>query len=551
MKMNGAQVFLECLKQEGIKYIFGNPGTTEIALLDSLVEKPDITYILTLHESVALAMADGFSRAGGIGFVNVHTAMGTANSIGNLYNAHHHDTPLIMTIANKDARILGRECFSEVPDLLGMTRQFTKWSWQVLMAEELAENLIRSFKIATTPPMGPVFLSIPENFLSQEVDIEIPVSSRFKSPLKVKAPSDYFAQAAKLILEAQRPLLIAGNGIGKAEAVADAVELAELLGCPVVTEGRYALGFMNFPTQHPLYRGMFDPLSDMVQSCDLLLGIGCDIFVQTSYAKGYDILRTIKTVHIHSKPEKIGQLYPVEVPIQTDISEGLAGLLDHLNQLISNDKKLSLDERRQKYIFEGEQLISQKNDQVQTVWGQTPIAVARLIKEINEVLEDDAIIVDEAMQSSRGLLKYYNFKQPGTYFRTGGYLGWGAPSALGIKLALPERQVIALVGDGSFYFSTQALWTAARYNIPVIIIVCNNREYKTVRSAAIRSKGIAAQKNIFIGSSIDQPAPNPAQIAEGFGVQGITIEKPEKIRPALDAVIKSGKPAVLDVRIEQ
>lgn len=553
MQKTGAEILLACLKNEGIKYIFGNPGTTEVAILDALVETPEIEYILALHESVAIAMADGYARAGGgVGFVNVHTALGLSNAIGGLYGAHIDGIPLVLTIANKDSRILGRGVFSEVDDITAMTRQFTKWSWQVLRPENIAEDITRAFKIATTPPTGPVFLSIPEDFLALKMDIKIPPSQRFGSQPRMDPNTEDIKKAVKLLLNAKKPVMIAGNEIAKTDALPQAIELAELLGIPVLAEGRQSLAYLNFPLDHPLYRGGFEAQSAYIQTADLILGVGCEIYVQTAYSKDDAVLQKIKTIHLHSNPEIIGKLYPVEVPILSDAKEGLASLISQIKASASTQRISSFRERfnQMKTDWAEKEVIRAK--EVKSNWGKTPIQVARLVREIQDTADPDAIIIDDAIRSSRPLLKHYKFNQPGTYYRSpAGYLGWGLPAALGAKLALPQRQVIAYVGDGGFIMSNQALWTAARYQIPVTIIVCNNRQYRAVRDGAIRFKGKAVEKNHFIGSSIDNPTPDLAQLAESFGVAGYTIKNPSQIKTVLKKALKSGKPSVLDVWIEQ
>ena len=553
MKRSGAETLLACLKNEGVKYIFGNPGTTEVAILDALVETPEIEYLLTLHESVAVAMADGYARAGGgVGFVNVHTALGLSNAIGGLYGAHIDGIPLVLTIANKDSRILGRGVFSEVDDICAMTRQFTKWSWQVLRPENIGEDITRAFKLAATPPTGPVFLSIPEDFLALKMNTKIPPSQRFNAPPRpCPDPADIKA-AVKLLLAAKKPVMIAGNEISKTEAMPLAVELAELLGIPVLAEGRQSLAYLNFPLDHPLYRGGFEAQSAIVQTADLILGVGCEIFVQTAYSKTDAALQKIKTIHLHSNPKIIGKLYPVQVPILTDAKAGLAGLIDQIKASASGQKISHFQERFNLMKTDWEKREAARMKEIEAGRGKTPIQVAQLVREIQDAADSDAIIIDDAIRSSRPLLKHYKFSRPGTYYRSpAGYLGWGLPAALGAKLALPRRQIIAFVGDGGFIMSNQALWTAAGYRIPVTVIVCNNREYKAVKDGAVRFKGKAVAKNHFIGSSIDRPAPDLARLAESFGVAGHTIKKPGQIQSVLKKALRSGKPSVLDVWIEQ
>jgi benzoylformate decarboxylase len=227
-------------------------------------------------------------------------------------------------------------------------------------------------------------------------------------------------------------------------------------------------------------------------------------------------------------------------------------IIDRTQNLITPEITSLIKERLNQLKAEWEEKESKKAEQIQAAWGKIPIKVEQVVKEINEVADSNTVIVDEAIRSSRPLLQHYHFTQPGTYHRSpAGYLGWGLPAALGVKLAQPNRLVIAFVGDGAFIISNQALWTAARYDIPITIIVCNNREYKAVKDAAIRFKGKAVEKNIFIGSSIDKPAPKLSQIAEGFGISATTIKDPAEIRPVLEKALRSGKSSVVDIWIEQ
>ncbi len=550
-KMKGAEAFLECLKMEGIKYIFGNPGSTEAALLDALVESPEITYILALQESVAVGMADGYTRGGGkIGVVSVHTAVGTANCIGGIYNASIENSPVLITIGNKDSHILGRNSISEIQDLTGLTRQFTKWSWEVLRAKKIPEDLLRGVKIATTFPQGPVFLSFTEDILKEEIDVEHLTSMRPKSPLSFQGNEEEINKAAQLLLDAKRPLFIAGNEVAKSDAFYEAVELAELLGAPVMSEGRESLATLNFPHTHPLFRGIFEPQSPYVKKADVVLGIGCKMFVDTRYSISPEIPKDAKIIHFHSDPYEIAKIYPEEISALCHTKSGIKALIQALKPLLTRDIKMGIKERTEKLKREkGEQDV-EKEKEIQENWDKEPICLPRLIRELNQTVDKDAIIVDEAIQSSRTLLRFYDFEVPGTYYRSSAVaLGWGVPSALGVKLANPKRQVIAFVGDGSFLFSIQSLWTAAKYNIPVIVIVCNNRQYKTVRDACIKYNGISAKTGTFVASDIKEPDVEFCRLAEGFGVWAKKIIHPEQIKSCLTEALSLGKPAVLDVRI--
>ena len=550
-RMKGARAFLECLKKEGVKYIFGNPGTTEVALLDALCDFPEITYVLTLQESVAVGMADGYTQGGEkLGVVNVHTAVGTANAIGGIYVASISTSPILVTIANKDMRILGRRSFCEVPDLPGLTRQFTKWSWEVRTAEKIPEDLLRGIKIATTIPQGPVFLSFAEDLQKTEIEVEALVSTRPKSSLSFQGDEEEIKKAAQLLLQAKEPLLIAGTDVAKSNAFHECVELAEMLALPVMTEDRESLATLNFPHTHPLFRGGFDPDSPYVKKADVVLGIGCKMFVETRFSAAPAIPREAKIIHFHSDPYEIGRSYPEEISVLCEAKSGINALLRALKPLVTNSLRSEFRRRMEELKREKEGLTIEREKEIRAHWDEVPVHLTRLIREVNQTVEKDAIIVDEAIRSSRVLLKFYDFEVPGTYLRaTTGYLGWGVPAALGVKLADPQKQVIAFVGDGSFLFSIQSLWTAAKYNIPVVVIVCNNRQYAAVRYSCLDYNGVAAKTGVFIASDIKDPDVEFCRLAEGFGVWARKIVQPEEIMPSLKEALSLRRPAVLDVRI--
>ena len=550
-KMKGARAFLECLKLEGVKYIFGNPGTTEVPLLDALCDFPEITYVLTLQESVAVGMADGYTRAGGdVAVVNVHTSVGTANTIGGVYTASIAKSPVVVAIANKDMRILGRNSFCEVPDLPGMTRQFTKWSWEVRRAERIPEDVLHGIKVATTFPRGPVFLSFAEDMLDAEIEVEGFVSTRPQSRLSFQGNEEEIRKAAHLLLSAETPLFISGNEVAGSGAFYEAVELAELLSMPVMTEGRESWASLNFPHTHPLFRGGYDSKSSYAKKADVVLGIGCKMFVDSNFSPIPDIPPQAKIIHFHSDPSEIGRRYPEEVSVLCETRSGMKALLHILRPLVTGDLKSRFQKRMERLRGEKEAEREEREKIVREHWDDVPIHLTRLVRELNQALDKDAIIVDEAARSSRTLLKFYDFEVPGTFHRSvGGYLGWGGPAALGVKLANPGRQVISLVGDGSFLFSIQNLWTAAKYHIPVVVVICNNREYRAVKETCVQYKGAGAEKRVFPATEIKDPDIEFCRLAEGFGVWARKIVHPEEIGPALKEALSLGKAAVLDVRI--
>ncbi len=549
--MKGADAVLACLRAEGIKYIFGNPGTTEIPLLDALSAVTDITYLVTLHESVAVGMADGYARSGGrIGFVSVHTAAGTSNCLGGIYNAFIEKSPIVVTAGCKDTRLLGRECFSEVPDFAGLPRQFTKLSWAVLRSDRIAENLLRGIKTAVTQPCGPVFMTFCEDLLDQEVELGEVVSQIPRTSLAFSGDQQAIQEAARLLVGARTPLLIAGGEIAKRGAMPDVVALADLLGVPVMAESRDSLSTLNFPHTHPAFRGSFESSSAYVQNADVVLGIGCKMFTQKVYSPEPDIPKRAKIIHFHSDPHELARIYREDVSVLTDAKKGILDLMEAIKPLLTVKLKKTFKDRIKTLKIDHDTADRLREEEITSAWNKKPIQLPRLVREIQNALKKDAIIVDESTRSSRALLKYYGFELPGTYYRSSaGVLGWGTPAAMGVKLANPDRQVVAFVGDGSFTFSLQGLWTAAKYNIPVVVIICNNRQYKAVKDATVQYKGIAVRTGNFVATDLTGPNIDFCQVANGFGVWAKKVTLPEKIKDVLAEALKLGKPAVIEVAL--
>ncbi|MDP2268996.1 MAG: thiamine pyrophosphate-binding protein, partial [Deltaproteobacteria bacterium] len=412
--MKGADAVLACLRAEGIKYIFGNPGTTEIPLLDALSAAADINYLVTLHESVAVGMADGYARSGGgVGFVSVHTAAGTSNCLGGLYNALIVKSPIVVTAGCKDTRLLGRDCFSEVPDFAGLPRQFTKLSWAVLRSDRIAENLLHGIKTAATQPCGPVFMTFSEDLLDQEVELGEVVSQIPRTSLAFAGDQHAIQEAARLLVVAKNPLLIAGSEIAKRAAMSDVVALADLLGVPVMTEGRNSLSTLNFPHTHPAFRGPFVSSSAYVQNADVVLGIGCKMFTQVAYSPEPDIPKQAKIIHFHSDPHELARLYREEVSVLSDAKKGIVDLIEAIQPLLTVKVKKSIKVRVKALKIDGEAADRLREEEIASAWNKKPIQMPRLVRELQTILNADAIIVDEAGRSSRSLLKYYGFHLPG------------------------------------------------------------------------------------------------------------------------------------------
>ena len=549
-RMPGRRALLEMLRAEGVRYIFGNPGTSESAIMDILEDYPDVKYVLTTQEGVAMGMADAYARATGRpSFVSLHIDSGLANGISLLNNAHQGGTPLVLTAANKDVRKLaeGRT------DLAEMVRLFTKWTAEVTHAEQVPGVIRRAFNEAKTPPTGPVFVGFAANALDDEADVEIVPSA--EGYFRIGPDARAVEEAARTLAGAARPLMIVGDRVAQSGATAEAVRVAELLGARV-----YASTYseMNFPTGHPQFMGRTQPgmpaAKEVMSEADVALAIGTNVFSGFFYFSGRALGPDTSLVHIDSAYREVGKSEPTDVGIIADPKVALAELADALESKMSGSAREAAKGRATS--LGDEKLVMKRawEKRLKERWDQAPMSTERMMTEVAKALPADTIITDDSITTRDSVHGAIEFSEPGSVFgERGGAIGWGMGAALGIKLAHPDRPVVAIVGDGSSMMTVQALWTAANENIPVVYVICNNRTYRILKLSMntyqTQVRGQEAPTSRYMG--MDFPVPlNIAGIAEAIGVYGRKIEDPAEIGPAMRHALELGKPSVLDISID-
>ncbi|MBI4321662.1 MAG: thiamine pyrophosphate-binding protein [Chloroflexi bacterium] len=543
--MKGKEAVCKILEAENVGYIFGNPGSTEVPLLDTLVCYPEIRYVLTLHEGVALAMADGYARASGQpGVVSVHVTPGTANTIGMLYNACVDGVPLVIIAGQQDSRMLIREPFLSA-DVVEMANQFTKWSWEVSNAEQLPIALRRAFKEATTAPAGPVFLSLPRNVMEETVDLDVVPPAQYRVGNRIRGDIDEIRKAAEIVLGAQDPAIIAGGGVAQAGATPELVALAEMVGARVYGEPG------SFPTTHPLYLGPADvrQVSDLVKGADVLLVVGQRMFAEFQYSPAPMLPRGVKAIHLDASSWQVAKNLPLAAAIVADIKVGLKEMAQAVRDLM-HTRYLDVIEARTARNREARAAWKKALEQeARAKWDREPICGARLVGEMRTVLPENSVIVEQAIRSATYLTRYFDFSDSKSYLTEhGGVLGWGLAAAVGVKLGLPDRKVFAFMGDGSASYAPQALWTAARYDIPVTFLICKNGAYMAVKSQLLSYQGEAAKQSQFIGTDLSQI--DFVKMAESYGVRGTRVERPEQIAPALIDALEAKGPTLLEVVLD-
>jgi benzoylformate decarboxylase len=546
----GADVLLEILCSEGVEYIFGNPGTTELPLIDAMLRTPDIKYILALQEASAVAMADGYAQAAKRpAFLNLHTAGGLGHGMGNLLNASVSQTPLVVTAGQQDSRhtVTDPLLFG---DLVRITEPAVKWAREVTSVDQLPVLVRRAFHDSSAAPTGPVFLSLPMDVMEEMSTIGIQGRSRIDS----NAIAGSLPELAQFLAEIApgRLAMIAGDEIYASGAAAEVVAVAEALGAPVF--GSSFPARIPFPTSHPLWAGnlptMARSISEILSSYDAVFALGGKSLITILYTEGPAVPAGCDIFQLSADVRDLGRSYMTKLSTVGDIKASLKALLPHLEDA-TKSKRSAYAALLQK--------AGQARDTQRSALGEmatqqfdnpviSPLVAAR---EAMRAIGPDIAIVDEALATSSYVRKFLNSDSPNQYsFLRGGALGWGMPAAIGCSLGLGREPVVCLVGDGAALYSPQALWTAAHENLPVTFVVMNNREYNILKNF-MRSQThyISAQTNRFIAMDIDNPAVDYIALAASMGVPARRVERAGDIAPAIEAGIRSGTANLIEIII--
>src|SRR5262247_4616659 len=372
-----SQAYLEVAAAHGVDYVFGLPGTSGQEFIGTIADQEKVRFILALHETCVVSMADGYARVTGRpSLAQLSTFPGTVNFVGALYDAYRDRSPIVLTSTNVDTRIVGRDSHTEGKDLVELTKQFTKWSCEVHRADRIPEILNRAFKVASTPPTGPVYLSLPSNLLGESISVQNPDVERSRIVSRMGADPDALKDAAKLLAQAKRPLIVAGSAIAKAGAIEELVELAGLVAAPVVMEPRYS--FLSFPTTHPYSFQIAERQPDFNLPVwgepDLILAIGCRLIREYRYLPEPVIKPDTRCVHIEEDPWEIGKVFPVDVGIIADPRSALRALLEIYPKFVATPDGKA--ERLECIRRAREKVNAELENRVKQGWDATPINAA-------------------------------------------------------------------------------------------------------------------------------------------------------------------------------
>ncbi len=549
--MTGKQALLEMLKAEGVQYIFGNPGTSEGPIIDLLADYPEFRYILTLQESVAVGMGESYARATGrASFVSLHVDSGLANGIALMLDALNTGTPMVVTSANYDVRKVNET----MTDLAGLVRPVTKWAVELSHPDQIPSAIRRAFNEANSHPKGPVYVGFTSNALEGMAEMNIaPSKPVFDAP---RPSQEGIAQAASLLLDASRPLLLVGDRLSDDDAVDQAVELAELMGLPVY-QARGAE--VAFPTTHgQFYGGLTLRVAAqraVLQDADLVLAVGADPFEELFYWGDVILPSQAKLVHIDPDAGRIGRSEPTDLGIVGHCGLALADLTAALRERLSPGDLAEIEERKATVIAERNSRRQAFEESVAEKWDHKPMTPARMMSELAAAIPDNAIVVDDSV-SNRGVMRHYFQAQRRGDLRgvRGQSIGGGMGATMGTQCANPDRPVFGIIGDGSAMMTVQGLWTAANDNIPCVFVICNNGMYRVLKvNFNIYQQDVLQLSETSGGRLMYSDFATPfdmAAIANSMGVHGERISDPSEIKPAVERAVASGKPALLDIVID-
>ena len=539
--MTGAQILLECLKKEGVDEVFGYPGGSILNLYDALYDCKDIKHYLVRHEQAAIHAAEGYARVSGRpGVAFVTSGPGACNAITGIANAYYDAYPIVVFTGQVSMNLIGNDAFQEA-DIVGITRSCCKHNYLVKDVKQLAHIIKEAFHIATTGKPGPVVVDLPKNILTAKAE--------FEWPEKVKLPGynptyeghpKQISRALKLLCKAKKPVIIAGGGVLHSDAQDELAELAKKLNIPVTNT---LMGIGTFDPESPLALGMMGMHGEYVANlsvseCDVLCAIGTR-FSDRITGNVKKFAPEAEIIHIDIDPCSISKSVRVDIPIVGDAKNVLSAMLkeydDEHYDINAQDKEkwLGVIAERRKVSPELSAHTGMLN----------PVTV---IHKLYDVTKDmDAIITTEVGQHQMWTAQLYKFAKPRRFVTSGGLgtMGFGFPAAMGASVAMKDKVVIDVAGDGSFQMNIQELATCVDYNIPVIVAVINNGWLGMVRQW---------QERIFNEhySQTKISSPDYVKVAEAYGALGFRVEKEEDVEPVLRKAIEARRPVVIDFRVE-
>lgn len=542
MKMNGAKIFLECLKKEGVDTIFGYPGGVVLNIYDELYHS-DINHILVRHEQGAAHMADGYARVTGkVGVALVTSGPGATNTVTGLATAYMDSIPIVVFTGQVPTNLVGNDAFQEA-DIVGITRSCTKHNFLIKNVKDMARTIKEAFYIARTGRPGPVVVDIPK-----DVTID---TAEFSYPDTIELPgykptyeghTGQIKRAIDMILASKKPVIYTGGGIISSGASEELFTFTGLLNAPITNT---LMGLGGFPGEHPLFMGMLGmhgtyAANMAVTHTDMLIAIGAR-FDDRVTGDINEFAPDANIVHIDIDPTSISKNVEVDIPIVGNAKYVLA----EMNKLLKRDKRLK---PFVKEVEDWKTLVNQWKESHPLVYKKTgKLKPQCVIEKLYELTKGNAVITTEVGQNQMWTAQFYKFKKPRTFVTSGGLgtMGYGFPAAIGAKIAMPDMPVIDVAGDGSIQMNIQELATAVQYKVNVVVAILNNNYLGMVRQ----------WQSLFYGKRYSHTdmihKPDFVKLAEAYGAKGYAVESEADVTRVLKEALKSKLPVLIDFHVEE
>jgi benzoylformate decarboxylase len=551
MRIPAKQALMRQLVADGVRVIFGNPGTLEESLLEAIKQCAEIKYVLGLQEAAVAAMADGYARAARRpAIVQVHSAVGLGNATGVLYEAHRSGTPMLVLAGETEVPLQAFDGFLG-GDLVSMAKPVTKWAARVSDGSQLLRMVRRALKVAATPPQGPVFLALPMDVLDQLVTADINPTPIVDTCARI--PDDRARYIATALINAEHPLLLVGDGVAVSGAQAAVEALATLLAIPVYRADASAV---DISFRAPTFMGLLghaygDDTRRVTLPADVILAVGCPLFAELFPSKENYFSQNTKLFQIDLNSWEIGKNFPIEYGAQADPRLCLEDILDHARN-ISSTRAAELALRRAALATQIAQTQAAWEDQQEAESANGALTPAQMMRILSESLPSEAMIYDESITSTDALLHYLKPERPESYILArGGCIGVGWPGAIGASFACPGRTVVAPSGDGSALYVVPSLWTAAKYNRKIVFVVCNNSSYRILKvNIQVYWEKHGSPEQPFPFMDLDCPTIDFAKIAEGFGVPAAQVSTATQLSEQLARAFAGDGPFLLDVLLD-
>ncbi|MFH1286092.1 MAG: biosynthetic-type acetolactate synthase large subunit [Candidatus Micrarchaeota archaeon] len=539
MKMSGAKAIVECLKKEGVKDAFGYPGGAIMPFYDELQKDGEVRHILSRHEQGAAHAAEGYARASGkVGVCISTSGPGGTNLLTGIADAYSDSVPIVALSGQVATPLIGGDAFQEA-DMFGLTMPITKHNFKVMNARELPEMMRSAFIISQTGRPGPVHIDIPKDVQTNEIDFEYPKNLKLRGfQPKVEGHPVQIARAMEMMLNAERPVILAGGGVISSNASQELAKLAETLMCPVTTT---LMGKGAISDYHPLALGMPGMHGRKVANyalanCDVLLAIGTR-FSDRVTGNVNEFVKGAKVIHVDVDSAEIGKNVGVELPIVGNAKNVLTEMLMRLNE----EKKKAKENEWRKRMKELREAC-----ECEAGGSETPIKCARVMKELNKIASENTIFTTEVGQNQMWAAHFLKIRGARQFISSGGLgtMGFGLPAAIGAKCAKPESPVMDIAGDGSLLMVCQEFTTSVEFDLPVSVCLMNNGWLGMVKQW---------QKLFFdkrYSATNLGKMPDFVKLVQAFGGDGVKVERASELSEALGKSFKSRVPYVVDIHVD-